>query len=166
MEGQDTEEARLFNAVSFDGGQYLFLRCGHTLNLDPAEEPARLGRRAESWSQLRRPLWRRLISGGLRGSQRLPDCVIHSFRRTFGTRLGEAGADAFTIMRIMGHSTVTVSQKYVHPAPEAMERAFERLEALNQKSTARLPENPRRQLPATIPATVGRESEGATLEVA
>ena len=45
------------------------------------------------------------------------------------TRLGEAGADAFTIMRIAGHSSVTVSQRYVHPSPEALERAFERLEA-------------------------------------
>ena len=47
------------------------------------------------------------------------------------TRLGEAGADAFTIMRIAGHSSVTVSQRYVHPTPEGLERAFERLEDLN-----------------------------------
>jgi hypothetical protein len=47
------------------------------------------------------------------------------------TRLGEAGADAFTIMRIAGHSSVTVSQRYVHPTPESLERAFERLEDLN-----------------------------------
>ena len=71
----------------------------------------------------------------VRHTLRLPkDFVIHSLRHTFGTRLGEAGADAFTIMRAMGHSSVTVSQKYVHPTPEAMERAFERLEALNQKA--------------------------------
>jgi integrase len=29
------------------------------------------------------------------------DCVPHSFRHTYGTRLGETGADAFTIMRLM-----------------------------------------------------------------
>lgn len=60
--------------------------------------------------------------------------VIHSFRHTFGTRLGESGpdADAFTIMKIMGHSSITVSQKYVHPTPERMERAFERLDAMNE----------------------------------
>jgi integrase len=63
----------------------------------------------------------------------LRECVIHSFRHTFGTRLGEAGAEAFTIMRAMGHGSVTVSQKYVHPTPETMERAFERLDAMNQK---------------------------------
>jgi integrase len=49
------------------------------------------------------------------------DFVLHSLRHTFGARLGEAGADAFTIMRLMGHSTVTVSQRCVHPSPEAIE---------------------------------------------
>ncbi len=60
------------------------------------------------------------------------DFVPHSLRHPFGTRLGEAGADAFTIMRLMGHSTVMVSQRYVHPSPESMERAVSRLEALNK----------------------------------
>lgn len=67
-----------------------------------------------------------------------PDFVLHSLRHTFGTRLGESGADAFTIMRLMGHSTVTVSQRYVHPSPEAVELAYERLTALNLK---RVPTN-------------------------
>lgn len=58
------------------------------------------------------------------------DFVIHSFRHTMLTRLGESGADAFTIMRIAGHSSITVSQKYVHPTPESLERAFQRLEAM------------------------------------
>ena len=72
------------------------------------------------------------------------DFVLHSLRHTFGTRLGEPGADAFTIMRLMGHSTVTVSQRYVHPSPEALELAYERLTAMNS-----------RQLP-TYPPTVSR----------
>jgi integrase len=57
--------------------------------------------------------------------------VIHSLRHTMLTRLGEAGADAFTIMRIAGHSSVTVSQRYVHPSPESLELAFERLDSMN-----------------------------------
>jgi len=36
--------------------------------------------------------------------------------------------DAFTIMRIAGHSSIVVSQRYIHPTPEAVERAFERLQ--------------------------------------
>jgi hypothetical protein len=49
-----------------------------------------------------------------------------------GLGSGESGADAFTIMRLMGHSSVTVSQKYVHPTPETMERAVQRLQSMNQ----------------------------------
>ncbi len=68
----------------------------------------------------------------IRTALELPkDFVIHSLRHTMLTRLGEAGAEAFTIMRIAGHSSVTISQRYVHPTPEGMERAFERLEDLN-----------------------------------
>lgn len=67
-----------------------------------------------------------------REALKLPkDFVLHSLRHTYGTRLGETGADAFTIMKLMGHSTVTVSQRYVHPTPETLEAAVERLAELN-----------------------------------
>jgi integrase len=76
--------------------------------------------------------WLNQQHADLRALLKMPaDCVLHSFRHTFGTRLGETGADAFTIMKLMGHSTVTVSQRYVHPSPEAMERAVSRMEAYN-----------------------------------
>lgn len=54
--------------------------------------------------------------------------VLHSLRHTFGTRLGESGADAFTIMKLMGHSSITVSQRYVHPSTDAMQRAISGME--------------------------------------
>jgi integrase len=60
--------------------------------------------------------------------------VLHSMRHTCLTRLGEAGADAFTIMKLAGHSSVTISQRYVHPTGETVELAFERLERLNEKA--------------------------------
>lgn len=44
-----------------------------------------------------------------------PECVLHSTRHTFCTRLGEKGADAFAIQRLAGHSSITISQRYVHP---------------------------------------------------
>jgi len=86
------------------------------------------------------------------------DFVLHSLRHTFLTRLGEAGVDSFTIMRIAGHSTITVSQKYVHPSSEAMERAFERLETFNagvEPDRAVEPETAAKSsLPATVSATL------------
>lgn len=60
----------------------------------------------------------------LRGDLQLPkDCVIHSFRHTFLTRFGEAGADAFTIKKVAGRSSVTISERYIHPTLEGQERA-------------------------------------------
>jgi integrase len=85
------------------------------------------------------------------------DFVVHSIRHTMLTRLGEAGADAFTIMRIAGHSSVTVSQRYVHPTPEGMERAFQRLESLNAakhaqaEAEAALEASGGSRLPAKVP---------------
>jgi integrase len=60
------------------------------------------------------------------------DFVVHSLRHTMLTRLGLLGVDAFTIMKIAGHSSITISQRYVHPSPESVERAFEKLEVSNQ----------------------------------
>lgn len=72
------------------------------------------------------------MHGSVRESLNLSkEFVLHSLRHSMLTRLGESGADAFTIMRVAGHSTVIVSQRYIHPSPESVERAFERLEALN-----------------------------------
>jgi integrase len=76
---------------------------------------------------------RPLIDG--KKTERFPgEFVLHSLRHTCLTRLGEAGADAFTIMRLAGHSSVTISQRYVHPTGETVELAFERLERLNAKA--------------------------------
>jgi site-specific recombinase XerD len=81
------------------------------------------------------------------------DFVLHSLRHTFGSRLGEAGADAFTIMRLMGHSTITVSQRYVHPSPEAIELAYARLTQLNSRRAA------------TVSATLVRSTSDAKEQI-
>lgn len=78
--------------------------------------------------------------------------VLHSLRHTMLTRLGESGADAFTIMKIAGHSSVVVSQRYVHPSPESLERAFERLDTLNRSKRGERPDVP------TISPTPGKRA--------
>ena len=83
--------------------------------------------------------------------------VLHSLRHTLLTRLGQSGTDAFTIMRIAGHASVTISQRYVHPTPETVERAFERLEILNsgkQENSPKLIEGKRPLTVPTIPPTL------------
>ncbi len=52
-----------------------------------------------------------------------PYCLRH----TALTRLADAGCDAFTLARIAGHSSIAITQRYVHPQAEAIERAFQKL---------------------------------------
>lgn len=68
----------------------------------------------------------------VRETLKLPSVfVLHSVRHTMLTRLGEAGVDAFTIMKIAGHSSITISQRYVHPSTQSMENAIAKLEVHN-----------------------------------
>jgi len=48
-------------------------------------------------------------------------------RHTALTRLAQAGCDAFTLARIAGHSSITITQRYCHPQADAIERAFAKL---------------------------------------
>lgn len=63
--------------------------------------------------------------------------VLYSMRHTFLTRLGESGADPFTIQKIARHSSILISQRYVHPTPERVEQAFTRLEEYNHREQER-----------------------------
>ncbi len=45
-------------------------------------------------------------------------------RHTALTNLAAAGCDAFTLARIAGHSSITITQRYCHPQADAIERAF------------------------------------------
>ena len=71
------------------------------------------------------------------------------------TRLGVAGVDAFTIMRVAGHSSVKVSERYVHASAESLERAIEKLEAFNKgtRYAIRKKKATEQSAPATISAT-------------
>jgi integrase len=78
------------------------------------------------------------LHGRVRRQLKLPrEFVLYSLRHTALTRLGENGADAFTIMRIAGHSSVTTSQRYVHPSSETVALAIARLDTSNQQALER-----------------------------
>ena len=49
---------------------------------------------------------------------------VYTLRHTALTRLAEAGVDAFTLARIAGHSSISITQRYCHPQADAVERAF------------------------------------------
>jgi len=51
--------------------------------------------------------------------------VPYTLRHTALTNLGEkAGGDVFVLARIAGHSSIAVTQRYIHPQAEAISRVF------------------------------------------
>ena len=53
---------------------------------------------------------------------------LHDLRHTFATRLIQSGADPFTVQRILGHSTITMTMRYVHPSEDLMRVAVANLD--------------------------------------
>ena len=53
-------------------------------------------------------------------------------------RLGESGLDALTIMKIAGHGSIVGWQRYVHPTPEAVERALEPFNGVIERTVTKV----------------------------
>ena len=58
------------------------------------------------------------------GAKEIKAFQPYVLRHTALTQLAEAGCDVFTLARIAGHSSITITQRYVHPQADSIERAF------------------------------------------
>jgi len=56
------------------------------------------------------------------------DFTFHDLRHTFATRAADGGADAFTLMRILGHSDIRMTTRYTHATDAALRRAVAKLD--------------------------------------
>jgi integrase len=74
----------------------------------------------------------------------LTSFVLYSFRHTFLTRLGQSGCDAWTLARIAGHSSITISSRYVHPSEDAVLRAMANLGGHNSGHRLKILKRPQR----------------------
>ena|SRR5262249_50959869 len=70
---------------------------------------------------------------------------FHDLRHTAGTRLAEAGADAFTIKDILGHASIQTSAIYVHATDEGKRRAINALEQYAENSRQKFVKNEKEQ---------------------
>ena len=52
---------------------------------------------------------------------------FHDLRHTFASRLVERGADIVTVQILLGHSTVTLTQRYTHSNDDRKRAAVELL---------------------------------------
>lgn len=57
---------------------------------------------------------------------------VHMLRHTCASRLAQAGKNATFIMSWMGHSSIMVTQRYMHLAPRALEDGLEALEGFQK----------------------------------
>lgn len=90
------------------------------------------------------------IQAGWKGFE--PYCLRHSAL----TMLAESGCDAFTLARIAGHSSITITQRYCHPQADAIERAFGNLAGgHNIGHTAKLPPKSESGQQAAIACEIG-----------
>ena len=79
--------------------------------------------------------------------------IWKDLRATFGTRLAEAGCDAFTIAQLLGHSDVRVTMRYVR-AVETSKRVAVEAVRLNSGKVGHVWANLPKQPP--VPAAVSR----------
>ena len=56
----------------------------------------------------------------------------HVFRHSFGTNAAARGANAFIIMKIMGHSDIQTTSRYTHPQPEDLKAQHNMFSMVNE----------------------------------
>ena len=54
--------------------------------------------------------------------------IIHAMRHTFASRLVRKGIDLYTVKELLGHSTITVTERYAHLNPQKLVHAMSVLE--------------------------------------
>lgn len=55
--------------------------------------------------------------------------VFHTLRHTFASWLVEQGVDLYSVKELMGHGTLTMTERYSHLSPDKLRRAVKTLEA-------------------------------------
>jgi hypothetical protein len=58
----------------------------------------------------------------------LPFFPIYNFRHTFATRAVASGADLPTLSALLGHASILMTMRYVHPAAEQKRLVMEKFE--------------------------------------
>jgi len=68
------------------------------------------------------------VFGTARKNADLDGLRLHDLRHTFATRLIQSGVDVFTVQKLLGHSTITMTMRYCHSFEPEMRAAVAQLD--------------------------------------
>jgi integrase len=63
------------------------------------------------------------------GKAKIQNFRFHDLWHTFASRLAQSGVDPYTIQKLMGHSSFTMTQRHAHHFVESLRRGIEYYEA-------------------------------------
>ena len=81
---------------------------------------------ADHGVQFRNPF--KAWKGALRRAGVDQDLRLHDLRHTFASRLVSRGVPLYNVQRLLGHQTITMTQRYAHLSPTTFDAAIQRLE--------------------------------------
>ena len=128
---KDTKSGRNRNAVMTSGvREILEQRSKHKTS--DIVFPSRTGTRTEEVSHtFDRVVTKLGFNANIK--DRRQKVVFHTLRHTYASWLVMSGVDLYTVQRLMGHSTISMTERYSHLAPDHLRKAVSKLEdSINQ----------------------------------
>ncbi|PKN27931.1 MAG: hypothetical protein CVU65_00820 [Deltaproteobacteria bacterium HGW-Deltaproteobacteria-22] len=74
---------------------------------------------------------------------RLRRVTCHALRHSFGSNLVQAGVDLYTVCRLMGHSSVAMTQRYAHLSEDGLRSSARKLDTLSRTKRKNPPDKNR-----------------------
>ncbi len=59
---------------------------------------------------------------------KIKDFRFHDLRHTFATRLVQSGIDLYTVVKLLGHKDIRMTQRYAHHCPESLRGGVDALQ--------------------------------------
>lgn len=104
-----------------------------------AELPRSAGAGSLVFPGLSRHTWARAHLHPAADAAGVPRFRVHDLRHTYASWLVQAGVPLYEVQRVLGHSSITTTQRYAHLAPDAYDRVEQALALQDRESPVSQP---------------------------